>query len=489
MTRHFLTFLVLIVCTSLSAQQFNFSLIDFTEQRVNPAWLGMDNQWGVSLVQRQQNRVGDFKISSTSLQAVYPQLFPNGKRIKGALGVNLMNDVSGQVNRFKVQEVGLNYSLRLISGKGQSLGLGIGVSHQNRGFDYAGVTTNTQYVTGRGFDLNIGTGENLISTRQNFNRINLGLFWQSVNLQGRKTGHFGLSVYDLNRPVDSFYSDAVKFDPTYILTLGASLFENLNWSLYPEALVVNQVGGFLYNVGLSTTRHFGAEQSLAFKPRYLIGKELILAAEYQKERFVFGVAYDVPIHANVTSNQGAVEFGLKYMGKVKDKTRKRRRRTTPVMPRPNRKEAPLLERAPINSQAITRTLPIENIADTISKTLLNDAGKATIESEMTFYFATNQTSLIEQFRQDLLSLIEDLEGERKFVVAVEGHTDSTGPEELNKKLSLKRAQIVANYLLKAGIEQKHIKIFGRGEHSPLASNQSPAGRAVNRRVEVRVVSY
>ncbi|RKQ51056.1 type IX secretion system PorP/SprF family membrane protein [Roseivirga pacifica] len=473
-----------------NAQQFNFSLIDFTEQRVNPAWLGMDGFWGASLVQRQQNRAADFRISSTSFQAVYPQLFPFGERIKGALGINLLNDVSGQTNTFKVQEAGLNYSLRIIGAKGQSLGLGVGLSNQNRGFDYAGVTTNMQYVTGRGFDLSIGSGENLISTKQNFNRVNAGIFWQQVNDFGRKLGHFGFSVFDLNRPVDSFYSDAVKFDPTYMLTAGLSIYENLDWSVSPELLIVYQVGGLIYNAGVSTTYTFDAEQSLAFKPRYLIGKDLILAAEFRKNHFVFGIAYDVPVSANAINNQGAIEFGIKYIGKVKERRRKKRRGARAIAPAvPNRAviSVPTIERAPMTSiqQLPIKAKGLKPVPDKFGK-----EGAAVIESELTIYFATNQTKLLTNFRQELEALVEDisLEG-KKYLIVVEGHTDSTGPYDLNQRLSLKRAQIIANFLLEAGISPDLIKVFGRGESLPLSENSSAAGRAINRRVEVRLVTY
>jgi outer membrane protein OmpA-like peptidoglycan-associated protein len=68
---------------------------------------------------------------------------------------------------------------------------------------------------------------------------------------------------------------------------------------------------------------------------------------------------------------------------------------------------------------------------------------------------------------------------------IEGHTDSTGSDDLNNKLSLNRAESVRDYLVQASIKQERIKsVQGFGKSKPIASNDSAAGRQMNRRVEV-----
>jgi outer membrane protein OmpA-like peptidoglycan-associated protein len=66
--------------------------------------------------------------------------------------------------------------------------------------------------------------------------------------------------------------------------------------------------------------------------------------------------------------------------------------------------------------------------------------------------------------------------------AVEGHTDATGPEEWNKKLSLARAEAVVKYLVGKGVDPTRVVAIGQGQALPWASNQTEAGRAANRRV-------
>jgi outer membrane protein OmpA-like peptidoglycan-associated protein len=68
--------------------------------------------------------------------------------------------------------------------------------------------------------------------------------------------------------------------------------------------------------------------------------------------------------------------------------------------------------------------------------------------------------------------------------AIEGFTDSMGSEDYNQDLSQRRADSVKRYLVARGIESMRLTSAGRGENSPVADNESVAGRQQNRRVEV-----
>lgn len=77
------------------------------------------------------------------------------------------------------------------------------------------------------------------------------------------------------------------------------------------------------------------------------------------------------------------------------------------------------------------------------------------------------------------------------VIEVEGHTDSVpisgGKYKSNKELSSFRALSVAEYLIeKKGIDPSKLKYSGRGEYVPIANNDTPEGRALNRRVEIKI---
>ena len=72
-------------------------------------------------------------------------------------------------------------------------------------------------------------------------------------------------------------------------------------------------------------------------------------------------------------------------------------------------------------------------------------------------------------------------------LSIEGHTDSKGTEEYNQKLSEKRAEAVANYLVKLGIDRDRVSVVGYGERNPVATNETDSGRQLNRRVEIIVL--
>lgn len=67
---------------------------------------------------------------------------------------------------------------------------------------------------------------------------------------------------------------------------------------------------------------------------------------------------------------------------------------------------------------------------------------------------------------------------------IEGHTDSVGPSDYNEQLSQRRADSVKNYLARQGVAMKRLDTRGMGESSPVATNDTDAGREQNRRVEI-----
>jgi outer membrane protein OmpA-like peptidoglycan-associated protein len=71
-------------------------------------------------------------------------------------------------------------------------------------------------------------------------------------------------------------------------------------------------------------------------------------------------------------------------------------------------------------------------------------------------------------------------------ILISGHTDNSGAEKFNEKLSMQRATEVKNYLVQNGIDQSRLSAVGLGELSPKASNDSLEGRGINRRVEFSV---
>lgn len=72
-------------------------------------------------------------------------------------------------------------------------------------------------------------------------------------------------------------------------------------------------------------------------------------------------------------------------------------------------------------------------------------------------------------------------------IRIEGHTDSDGPNDYNKKLSQDRADAVMQFLTEAGIDAARMEAVGYGEEKPIDSNDTAAGKEKNRRVEFNIL--
>ena len=112
----------------------------------------------------------------------------------------------------------------------------------------------------------------------------------------------------------------------------------------------------------------------------------------------------------------------------------------------------------------------------------DDSLKLTLSNEVSFDF--DSAALKYDFKSTLNKLAATIAKYNKTVVHVIGHTDNVGSEEYNQRLSLRRANAVADYLIGHGVAANRIYVEGRGESSPRASNATEAGRQLNRRVEI-----
>jgi outer membrane protein OmpA-like peptidoglycan-associated protein len=102
-------------------------------------------------------------------------------------------------------------------------------------------------------------------------------------------------------------------------------------------------------------------------------------------------------------------------------------------------------------------------------------------------FELNSAKLNHQFTYKLDSLANILEENKHLKVNITGHTDNTGDEKHNLKLSLDRAGAVAGYLIAQKISFSRVTYEGRGSSMPIFSNDTPEGRKRNRRVEILIV--
>lgn len=133
------------------------------------------------------------------------------------------------------------------------------------------------------------------------------------------------------------------------------------------------------------------------------------------------------------------------------------------------------------AKEIKETLPgaeVERVGEGIKVTL----------PESVVNFGFNSSNLTATAKTNLDKLAEVLLNNPDTNISIYGHTDSKGTDEYNKQLSEKRAAAVKTYLAGKGVASSRITTIGVGEAEPIASNETEAGRAKNRRVEFAITA-
>lgn len=97
-------------------------------------------------------------------------------------------------------------------------------------------------------------------------------------------------------------------------------------------------------------------------------------------------------------------------------------------------------------------------------------------------FKTGSATITNSSFKFLDDIADYMKANPSFTLSIVGHTDNTGSDEYNQKLSEDRAESVKSYLTKKGIGEISITAEGKGESEPIADNNTPEGREKNRRV-------
>jgi outer membrane protein OmpA-like peptidoglycan-associated protein/tetratricopeptide (TPR) repeat protein len=104
------------------------------------------------------------------------------------------------------------------------------------------------------------------------------------------------------------------------------------------------------------------------------------------------------------------------------------------------------------------------------------------------YFAFNSADILANSQKVLDEFIVFLNDHPTLQIGIEGHTDNVGSDEFNLILSENRAKAVYNYLVNNGIDANRLQYKGFGESSPIATNDTEEGRAMNRRTEFVILN-
>jgi outer membrane protein OmpA-like peptidoglycan-associated protein len=127
-------------------------------------------------------------------------------------------------------------------------------------------------------------------------------------------------------------------------------------------------------------------------------------------------------------------------------------------------------------QEIIKDIQLKRIA-VGSKVVLNN-----------IFFATGKSTLKKESKTELENLLKLLNDAPTLKLEISGHTDNTGSDAVNQKLSERRAKAVVDYLVKNGVSADRLTFKGYGSSEPVADNKTKDGRQKNRRTEFKVIA-
>ncbi|MCE7991976.1 MAG: PorP/SprF family type IX secretion system membrane protein [Roseivirga sp.] len=493
-----ISILGLLLTLSAEAQFFQFSQRHFTPQRVNPALVGSRDYFHVMANFRNQSTAGDFSLLSSALDLAYPVSW--GGQRRGGVGLFLLDDRSGSGGIYNIQEAGLSTAVSIPTAESSSFNLGLSLGYQRRSFDFNGLSTGSQFVPDRGFDQGLNSGENFGDPGSSFLRWNAGLYWQKALTERVDRSYIGLSVYDINRADESVFDQEATLPVSFIAEGGTMINRTPKSIIWAEAFAYGSGNNYAFQAGLVMDRELQTDQYLKFRARYSTENFVILGATLEKGQFAVGATYDIGIGKSSVSNQSAFEVGVQWKMFVKPKGKKKRKKGTGE---PTNRTRPKREQ-PVDSlsQKVTPEVDIEpeETAKSDSTAQVKGPGETEFvigqprsrkriveEFEVRLPFRFNSYEISEEFAEFLDQVVTRLKESPEQTAEVTGHTDNVGSEEVNQRISLARAQAVADYLISKGILASRITVSGKGESLPISTNDTPAGRALNRRVEITIL--
>ena len=452
--------------TSLSAQDVNFSLYQFTPTLVNPASVGAYSTTQVILGYRSQWRSIDGKYSTPIITGIVPFSNKIGQR-KGGIGFTAYNDKAGQT--IYTQTTGVNLSLAYNAKLGESLQLSFGINSgfNQRKLSFDNALTESQYNGSAGLTTGLSNGEETGTNAKSYFDAGAGLLLYADNETQRRKYYFGIAGYHFTQPSIGFGATKEKLPLKLTGTAGFLLLSKTNFSITPEVLYTrmasNQriLAGAQFRYYFTDSKNkFTKDATIAFIPRYSLSDALIFAFEFNKKFATLGLSYDYTLSGLNAFNKGKGATEIFLALSIPSK----------------KKKQPVAEIEDYNVGQAREFI--------VQKTDEPDNTKNyVLHLQEVISFAFNDTTLNKESKATINDVASLIKGNKYLKVRVIGHSDNLGSNKRNQQISEERAQRVADYLVLSGIPRNRIKLVAKGADEPLKPNDTEQGRATNRRVE------
>lgn len=245
-------------------------------------------------------------------------------------------------------------------------------------------------------------------------------------------------------------------------------------------------------------RTTGAIENLIFMMNISVDGYVTTGFQVDHPRYRAGISYDINWDKEEVVYKNTIELGFQLKGVFgMERRTKEREKGTNKKNSPSTTSAPPKEKIEVINKEEKVDIAIKKHIkeDSLKTKTSGDRSEAHVgdisqdpllaaTEEYLFHFDLNSTQLDRISKKRLKHLSTVMKDHPYLKVRLIGHTDDIGTAEYNQKLSLQRAHAVKILLETFGIDNKRIKIEGRGEEQSLVSNDSQENRAKNRRVSL-----
>jgi type IX secretion system PorP/SprF family membrane protein len=480
-------FFLLFFLPALRAQDLPYSQYSFTPLKINPALVSAAHTTEFNLLYRQRHIGPDGGFHATQFTLLQP-LVTEGRKW-GGLGLQVSDDQAGVSPFFRQQNITAAFAYSLPLSPRQSLSFGVSGAFETKRTPQPGVRAGESFRKAPGPNV----------------KLNSGLYYRGTDRRGHETHYIGLALIQSNHPDDNltFYN---KVPSTFLLSAGFNAWQSQLLTLTPQLLWNNRAGYNFVQLGGKVNYSFAAlsspllsrEGSLDLGLGYVSDDVLVMALTLHQPLFALGFSYDLDLNPRDAGRpfRRGPEAGLRIypqtaLQRLKKIPGDRKEKTRHLQPAPLAAppaQQPTFSQAPPPPAALPvakepQAPPVVN-QQTVREPEQPPAIPPLFQNKR-LYFEPNHNAVEDaaqkDFLQDLAAFLMQHPG---ITLRIVGHTDDTGTAEDNIELSFRRAQVIAELLMEAGIQGERLVVEGQGSFNPLVPNSSPENRALNRRVEI-----
>lgn len=454
-------------------------------------------------------------FTSASAWMDFPLLYRN--KNAGAFFIMIDKQKSGDDKDFNTIRIQGALSKKILLTPFSYISFGLGAGYRQFSMSLDGFTTSSQYVEGIGFDPSLPNGESSGFYNSSYITVNSGLYYQVTDFRQVQMLFIGISAENLNKQLKTWvdYGSALPIlwssQLQYLALTDLNLAVGPDFEFFMNGDQINGVGGLLMryyfnNTGTTTLKEDDCDY-LNFFARIGTQKKGSLGIQLTNGKVAAGFSYDFPFGRLSEIYNNSFEFLLTLKPEINGHFREKGKRFKGKRNRPTINKKPEMSKRPAGVPPATKKnnipdQPVDSVKQIKPDSTVNKSGsgegKITAGNIQDFkpeiipdinpvYFISGSSTLEKESRDYLERIYNDYLKSGEYKMVIIGHTDNTGSREFNFKLSLSRAKMAEEYLLKLGVERSDISIEGKGEDDPLVPNDTLVGRAHNRRVEIKLV--